>query len=205
MYFGAVLYIGNYYVPIDPDIPSEKMVSLFEDAQFTVVLGNAEHEAKIRSIGYQDAFYTANDVSDGMLSIPCVGGDDPLYMVYTSGSTGKPKGVLKSHKSVICYIEAYCNTFDFSDNEIIGNQTPFYFDVSAKDIYLLIKKGCSMEILPSSLFMMPPELIDYSNEKGVTFASWVLTAISIVAQMNPFSLVKPTTLKKVFLWEKLCP
>lgn len=205
LYFMAVLYSGNYYVPIDPEMPAEKMMAIFENAQFSVVLGNEEHKTKIRSIGYQGAFYTTRDVSDGVVSIPPMGGDDPLYMVYTSGSTGKPKGVLKSHKAVISYLEAYCNTFDFSDEEVIGNQTPFYFDASAKDIYLLIKKGCTMEILPSALFSLPPELIDYLNEKGVTFASWVPTAISIVAQLNPFSLVKPTTLNKVFFVGEVMP
>jgi non-ribosomal peptide synthetase component F len=126
-------------------------------------------------------------------------------MVYTSGSTGKPKGVLKSHKAVITYIESFCRTFDFSPNEVIGNQTPFFFDASAKDIYLMLKLGCRMEILPPQLFSLPPELIDYLNDKKVTFASWVPTVISLVAQLNPFSMVKPETLKKVFFVGEVMP
>jgi len=205
VYFMAVLYSGNFYVPIDPDMPKEKIAAIFEDAQFSVVLGNAEHQPTIRSVGYQGAFYNVLDVSDDAASIPEIGEEDPLYMVYTSGSTGKPKGVLKSHKAIVTYIEAYCKTFDFSEDEIIGNQTPFFFDASAKDIYLLLKMGCTMEILPSTLFMLPPELIDYLNQKRVTFASWVPTAISIVAQLNPFAMVKPETLKKMFFVGEVMP
>lgn len=205
VYFMAALYSGNFYVPIDPELHTDKMAAIFEDAQFQAVLGNGAQESKIRMLGYGGAFYTMDDAGQETLAIPEQGGEDPLYMVYTSGSTGKPKGVLKSHKAVIRYIEAYCNTFSFSEDEIIGNQTPFFFDASAKDLYLLLKKGCTMEILPSKLFMMPPELIDYLNEKGVTFAPWVPSAISIVAQLNPFSLVKPTTLKKVFFVGEVMP
>lgn len=205
VFFMAVLYSGNYYVPVDPDMPSEKISAIFKDADFSVVLGAEEHKAVADCIGYSGAFYTINDTADKMVEFPSVGGEDPIYMVYTSGSTGKPKGVLKSHKAVIQYIEAYCKTFDFSNDEVIGNQTPFFFDASAKDIYLMLKLGCSMEILPSTLFTLPPELIDYLNQKKVTFASWVPTAISIVAQLNPFSMVKPETLKKVFFVGEVMP
>ena len=38
-YFFATLYSGNYYVPIDPNMPIDKIASIFEDAEFSVVLG----------------------------------------------------------------------------------------------------------------------------------------------------------------------
>ena len=126
-------------------------------------------------------------------------------MIYTSGSTGKPKGVLKSHGAEIDYIETYRKTFSFTGEEVIGNQAPFFFDASAKDIYMMLCIGCTIEILPTSLFSFPPELIAYLNEKEVTFASWVPSVLSIVAQLNPFSLIKPTTLKRVFFVGEVMP
>lgn len=204
LFFG-VLYSGNYYVPIDPDMPTEKIAMIFEDACFQAVLGSDADRELARGIGYSGRYYTMNDIGEHMAAMPDAGDQDPIYMVYTSGSTGKPKGVLKSHKAVITYIEAFSRTFEFSADEVIGNQTPFYFDASAKDIYLMLKLGCRMEILPPTLFSLPPELIDYLNEKKVTFASWVPTVISLVAQLNPFSMVKPTTLKKVFFVGEVMP
>lgn len=201
-FFLGVLYSGNYYVPIDPELPAEKLRSVFDDAAFRVVLGPA---AYVLSIHYDGVYISIDDVGDGECPIPHTDHDDPLYMVYTSGSTGKPKGVLKSHSAEISFIEAYCNTFDFSDSDVIGNQTPFFFDASAKDLYMMLKLGCSLEILPTSLFSLPPELIDYLNEKKVSFVSWVPTAISLVAQLNPFSMVKPSTLKKVFFVGEVMP
>lgn len=207
-FFFGVLYSGNYYVPIDPEMKKEKIESILEDADITILLEDDKESKVVENVEFQGQYFTINDfekteVSD--IEIPEIGGDDPLYMVYTSGSTGKPKGVLKSHKAVISYIEAYVDTFHFSEDEIIGNQTPFFFDASAKDIYLMLKLGCKMEILPSSLFTLPPELIDYLNEKKVTFASWVPTVLSLVAQLNPFSMVKPETLKKIFFVGEVMP
>lgn len=204
LFFG-VLYSGNFYVPLDPDMPTEKLKTILSDAGISVLLGTQETELRLAEAEYQGHYYTLQDAPEADCPLPDTDADEPLYMVYTSGSTGKPKGVLKSHRAEISYIEAYSRTFSFSSDEIIGNQTPFYFDASGKDIYLMLKLGCTMEILPTQLFSMPTQLIEYLNQKGVTFASWVPTAISIVAQLNPFSLVTPTTLKKLFFVGEVMP
>ena len=204
-FFFAVLYSGGFYVPIDPDMPEDKLAAVLSDSGADTVLGMKSDEDKLRKTGFTGRYLTEESFLAEECEVPKLRKDTPAYMVYTSGSTGKPKGVLKSHGAVISFIEAYTKTFDFSCDEVIGNQTPFFFDASAKDIYLTIKLGATMEILPSTLFTLPPELIDYLNEKKVTFASWVPTAISIVAQLNPFSMVKPTTLKKLFFVGEVMP
>ena len=63
---------------------------------------------------------------------------DPLYATFTSGSTGIPKGVITCHRSVIDMTEALVDTFGFSQESIFGNQNPFYFDASIKDIYSVL-------------------------------------------------------------------
>ena len=58
---------------------------------------------------------------------------------FTSGSTGTPKGVVISHRSVIDFIDIFTKKFNINQFDIIGNQAPFDFDVSVKDIYSTIK------------------------------------------------------------------
>ncbi len=205
IFFFAVLFSGNFYIPIDPDMPPEKKRHIFEDADLKIILGTPGMHDMLSSVAFSGTYITQNDISDDLVSIPNVGGDDPAYMVYTSGSTGIPKGVLKSHKALLSFVQAYNETFDFSPDEIIGNQTPFYFDASAKDIYMMVQLGCTLDILPSTLFTLPPDLIDYLNEHQVSFASWVPTVLSLVSQLNPFSYVKPTTLKKIFFVGEVMP
>lgn len=207
-FFFGILYSGNYYIPIDPEMTKEKIESIVNDAKIPLILEESNDVSLYKRVEYTGEYLQLHDfdtIKDCSLSIPDIWDDDPIYMIYTSGSTGKPKGVLKSHKAVMSYIEAYVETFDFNENEVIGNQAPFFFDASAKDIYLMIKLGCTMEILPSSLFSLPPELMEYLNNKKVTFISWVPTAFSLVAQLNPFSLIKPETLKKAFFVGEVMP
>ena len=204
-FFMGVLYSGNFYVPVDPDMPPEKKQAIVDETGMSVILGTEENRALLEPLRFQGKYVTLNDIGAEKCGLPDAGGDDPLYMVYTSGSTGKPKGILKSHAAEISYIDAYCDTFDFSPEDVIGNQTPFFFDASGKDIYLMLKMGCTLEILPTKLFSFPTELMEYMNERRITFISWVPTAISIVAQLNPFSMVKPEYLRKVFFVGEVMP
>ena len=203
--FMGVLYGGNYYVPIDPDMPADKKRAILDETGMRAILGPEGARAELIELGFRGRYLPIDGIGTGECAIPDAGGDDPLYMVYTSGSTGKPKGILKSHSAEISFIEAYCRTFNFRSEDVIGNQTPFFFDASAKDIYLMVRLGCTLEILPTKLFSFPPELIEALNEKRVTFVSWVPTALSIVAQLNHFSLVKPRYLRKVFFVGEVMP
>ena len=203
--FLAVLYSGNYYVPIDPDMPAEKMQAILDDAGPEIMLGSEASRARLSALNYSGSFYTVADAGDKACERPCVGGDDPLYMVYTSGSTGKPKGVLKSHRAEISFLQAYIKTFGFTGEEIIGNQTPFFFDAAGKDFYLMLATGATLQIIPTELFAMPPMLIEYLNERNISFLSWVPTALSIVAQLRTFSFILPRTLKQVFFVGEVMP
>ncbi len=191
-------------MPIDPDAPIEKNRKILNDCDANVILGDEEY----RNVFKGRKYYSVENISDDVECIDVdlsIEPDTPAYMVYTSGSTGNPKGVLKSHGAVISFIEAYTETFDFSNDEIIGNQTPFFFDASCKDYFLSVYLGATLEIIPTEKFAMPTELIEYLNEKEITFISWVPTALSIVAQLNTFSFIKPTTLKKVFFVGEVMP
>ena len=203
--FLAALYSGNYYVPIDPDMPAAKRQAILDDAAPAVVLGREAVRSALDGLRFPGRFLTPANAAAAPVPLPTCGGDDPLYMVYTSGSTGKPKGVLKSHAAEISFLEAYCSAFAFDETEIIGNQTPFFFDAAAKDFYLMLKTGARLEIIPTEKFAMPTVLVEYLNEKQITFLSWVPTALAIVAQLRTFSFVKPETVRRVFFVGEVMP
>ena len=100
---------------------------------------------------------------------------------------------------------AYSSYFHLGSDEIIGNQTPFFFDASAKDLYLMMYTGAALEVLPSEMFIFPVTLIEYMIERKVSYVCWVPTALAIVAQMLTFKKVLPETLKKVFFVGEVFP
>ena len=203
--FMAAVYSGSYYIPIDPDMPKEKIKTIIDESNSTVVLGEDCNHELFNSLDVNAVFLTDKDSTNDICDMPSIESHSPLYMVYTSGSTGKPKGVVKSHGAFIDFIETYTATFNFTSDEIIGNQTPLFFDASAKDIYLMLKTGATLEIIPTEKFAMPTELIDYLNERKITFICWVPTALSIVAQIRTFSFIVPQYLKRVFFVGEVMP
>lgn len=201
--FLAVTLSGNYYIPLDPALPTQKRRAILDDAALTLVLGGAAGRALLAQENV--SYLTLADAAAQECAVPEADADTPLYMVYTSGSTGKPKGVLKSHGAMVSFLSAYTARFGFSEREVIGNQTPFFFDASAKDYYLMFWTGARLEILPSELFSFPVRLIEYMNARGVTFISWVPTALCIVTQLGTFRELLPTTLRRVFFIGEVFP
>jgi non-ribosomal peptide synthetase component F len=122
-----------------------------------------------------------------------------------SVSAGGAKGGGSGRGAVRGGVGAFCNTFPIDNNEIIGNQTPFFFDASAKDIYLMMKTGATLDIIPIELFAMPTMLIEYLNKKSITYLSWVPTAIAIVSQLSTFDFIIPTTIRRVFFVGEVMP
>lgn len=207
--FLGTVYSRNFYVPLDPDAPGEKLRAIIEDAGMEIILGGDRDVSRMGEIGFSGMLITPDKLAieplEALQDDAALSEEEPLYMVYTSGSTGKPKGVLKSHKAEISYIEAFCETFSFSETDVIGNQTPFFFDAAAKDLYLMLKMGITMEIIPTECFALPPELMQYLNQRQITVAFWVPTVLSIVAQLNPFSEIRPETLRSVFFVGEVMP
>ena len=94
-------------------------------------------------------------IRDGMTD------SDPLYCLFTSGSTGTPKGVVIRHRSVLSFIPAFTGLFGIGENDVIGNQAPFDFDVSVKDIYAALYTGAALVVIPRQLFSQPAALMDF--------------------------------------------
>lgn len=142
---------------------------------------------------------------------------DPLYVMFTSGSTGTPKGIAVSHRSVIDFIGEFVGLFGIDETDVIGNQAPFDFDVSVKDIYSTVAVGATMQIVPKKCFSFPMPLMDFLVERKVTTLIWAVSALCIISTYRGFSYKTPHDIKRVLfsgeampikhlkIWQKALP
>ncbi|QOJ30179.1 MAG: amino acid adenylation domain-containing protein [Ignavibacteriales bacterium] len=203
--FVGVAYSGNFYVPIDKQMPKSRIELILQTLKpiATVVLASEVEFSRsiapgLATIVYEEAIKNPVVAEDELARIRRFSVDtDPIYATFTSGSTGIPKGVITCQRSVVDMTEALVSTFNFDENIIVGNQNPFYFDASIKDIYCTLKCGGTMYIIPKSCFVFPAKLVDYLNKYQINLILWSAAAIALVANTGAFELEKPSSLKKV--------
>lgn len=121
----------------------------------------------------------------------------PLYVNFTSGSTGTPKGVAVSHRSVIEFMAPFTELFRITEQDVLGNQAPFDFDVSVKDIYSGLYTGAKVQIIPREYFSNPTMLMDYLCEKKTSVLIWAVSAMCFVSIMNALEYRTPETIRAV--------
>ena len=184
----GVVYSGNFYVPIDPTMPRERIELIYKTLEpvYTIdARSGAENTGTEKTARFDEAL-TACPADEALLRKIRDGhiNTDPLYSIFTSGSTGVPKGVLISHRSVIDLVGSFEEAFAFSDGDVFGNQAPFDFDVSVKDIYNAMYVGASVQIIPKRCFKTPKLLLDYLQEKRINTLIWAVSALRIVADFK---------------------
>ena len=210
-FLGAV-YSGNFYTPIDVTMPKERVLSILHTLQPQVLLIDEKSRKAANHLGYEGEIIVLEElleteIDDALLRKirRSVIDTDPLYALFTSGSTGVPKGVVISHQAVVNLTEWYTEAFSISDAEIIGNQAPFYFDSSVKDLYAVLKTGAQMEIIPKMLFSFPKKLLEYLEEKQINYIDWVPSALCIVVNTGALENFQPSYLKKIMFCGEAMP
>jgi len=204
--FMAVLYSGNFYVPIDCDMPKQRIAGILSQLDPLLLIHSDTTWSLAESLvdscpalSAETGFQTAPDFAlleqrrNRVLDI------DPVYVIFTSGSTGVPKGSVISHRSLIDFIEWMADTFDFSEQDVLANQAPFFFDLSGKDIYLTLKCAATLHIIPKKLFMFPLMLLEFIAEKRATSLVWATAAFHLLANSGALESIKPQSLNKVML------
>lgn len=209
--FGAV-YAGCFYVIIDPAQPPERIRGIFRVLSPELVVTNKENVNLLEQAGYCKCKYLLKDViheeinMEKLVSIrKKIHKTDLLYGIFTSGSTGVPKCIVVSHKAVIDFITHFIDTFGFTSNDRIGNQAPFDFDVSVKDIFTSVLTGSTLILIPKRLFAIPPALLDYLCEKRINTLVWAVSALTTVSALKGLRYKVPKDVKRVMFSGEVMP
>ena len=210
--FFGVIYGGNFYVPIDEEMPHLRIKLILENLNPIAIICDETTIKFVETFQYNGAVYLYEDISRTSINDDVIQGirevaidTDPIYVVFTSGSTGIPKGVVACHRSVIDYIESLSSVLEFNQNTIFGNQTPLYFDACLKELYPTLKFGATTYIIPKSLFMFPLKLVEFLNEYKINTVCWVVSALTIISSFRVFDKVVPKYLHTVAFGSEVFP
>lgn len=201
--FLGIALSNNFYVPVSEDTPKERLSDILEigDVQYGFDCPFLKN-----CLDSKEAMTTliSEDAVNQMKALHSR--DNPLYLMFTSGSTGKPKGVIKSHGNILAFAENFRKTFPFiGDNLKLCNQTPFYFDASAKDIYLTLALKSTLYIPSKETFALPNKSVEYLSDNHIDMIMWVPSALVMIAKIRALKFIRPESLKYVFFIGEVFP
>jgi len=201
------LYSGNFYVPVDINTPEGRLRSILETLKDYKVLTDGKNLERLKNIAEDKDILLIGELLSGAADdsgffeterrLRSITDSSLMYIIFTSGSTGTPKGVAVRHRSVMDYIESIMDEIGMKREDVCGNQTPFYADMSLKDLYMTLASGAELCLIPTGYFSFPVKLLQYMEEKKISFCMWVPTVYRIVAQFKALSKVRPSSLRTI--------
>lgn len=210
--FYGVVYAGCFYVPLDPDMPTERIRTILQSVGARAVIVDKKGSAVAARLAFEGELLDYEALScgsaDDLLLARVREGQidtDPIYVVFTSGSTGVPKGVVACHRSVIDYTEALCEALPFSEDTVFANQTPLFFDAPLKELMPVIKYGATAYLVPKKYFMFPMRLCEFLNEHRVNTVCWVVSALTMISGLGVLDVNPPRYLHTVAFGSEVFP
>ncbi len=211
----GILMSGNCYCPLDVQSPPPRLRRMLEKLQPAAAVTTEALRPRLVEAGFHP------DQILLLEQIPAVSDDsmwtriqerlsalidlDPAYVIFTSGSTGEPKGVTIPHRGVIDYIEWAVECYDIGPEEILGNQSPFFFDNSTLDLYLCFATGATLHLIPEVHYRFPLRLLEYLQQEKISFIFWVPSVLVQVANLKLLEQVRPGALKKILFAGEVMP
>ena len=210
--FYGVLYAGCFYIPLDADMPAERMELILKNTHARAMIVDAKGQKMADKLNFSGELLSYGTLGQNRIDLAALDAirqgqidTDPIYIVFTSGSTGIPKGVAACHRSVIDYTESLCDALSFSEDTVFGNQTPLFFDAPLKELMPTIKFGATTYLIPKSLFLFPMRLCDFLNEHRINTVCWVVSALTMISSLGVLEKNPPKYLTTVAFGSEVFP
>ncbi|KAJ2988732.1 hypothetical protein HDV02_005442, partial [Globomyces sp. JEL0801] len=160
----GILKAGGAYIPIDHELPLERIQYMLELADCSTILYHPDIRQEVYDgLDVSKTVSLLETTSQNDFIAPVIRGDSPAYVVFTSGSTGKPKGVTTSHKSLQSFM--LTNYFEVDVGVRVAQVASISFDVCVGDVFLALSYSGILVLRSSSNFFLA---IESANSVDVT-------------------------------------
>lgn len=191
----GILKTGACYVPLDPLAPPSRLSLIANNCGLKFLVTTSNKHRQVTSIASQSKALKHVVVldkhrNDNTTDIPGIAmnfRDDveksPLhsssapgqltqgslaYILYTSGSTGQPKGVMVSHRAALAFVDWSLRAFAIEGEDILSSHAPLHFDLSIFDIFVSMKAGARVCIVPQGWSAFPRTMTEFIQEQNLT-------------------------------------
>lgn len=146
----AVFKMGATYLPIDPDLPMDRIAYMIEDSGACGVICREHFWQVFRETGVPDQLITIHPeniyIDNNHHDIPSETAAAMAYLMYTSGTTGHPKAVCISQPALVNYILSAALYYVNQDAPAFALFTSISFDLTVTSIFTPLVTGGSIVV-----------------------------------------------------------
>ncbi|MFM2002337.1 MAG: hypothetical protein RI963_1763 [Planctomycetota bacterium] len=144
----GVMKSGAAYLPLDTELPEERLRFTLEDAGVEVVVTTEELAGQLpEGIREVICWGEASLLDQPATNPPAIATPDHLaYVIYTSGSTGRPKGVMLEHRAVSNYVQAAIQEYGIDAQDRVMQFASVSFDAHVEEVYPCLVQGGTLVI-----------------------------------------------------------
>jgi amino acid adenylation domain-containing protein len=174
----AVLKVGGAYLPLDPDIPAERLAYMIDNAGAGVLittraLGEDLPRQHVRTL-YLDIRQGVDTHVESDIPgepIPVFANRDPdqlAYVIYTSGSTGRPKGVQVSVRALTNVLTFFSEEPGLATFDVLLSTAGISFDMFGCEVLSSLCLGARLVLADRTRLLETGYLGDIAEECDVT-------------------------------------
>ncbi|MCP5048415.1 MAG: amino acid adenylation domain-containing protein, partial [bacterium] len=183
----AVLKAGGTYLPVDPEYPDSRIISMLKESKSSLLItqreilegkqlgGGDNSPAVILTTELTGGIARQSEKNPEPLSSP----DDLIYIIFTSGSTGVPKGAGVFHRGFVNLMNWFVTDFDLDVHDTNLLITSFSFDLTQKNFYASAMSGGTIS-LPTIRHFEPRIILQQIWDNKIT---WINCTPSMFAQL----------------------
>ncbi|MER6421945.1 amino acid adenylation domain-containing protein [Streptomyces sp. NPDC001137] len=145
---------GAPYLPLDADLPVERLRRQIDISQCRMVVTSSEHAPLL---GASDELVLLDEQREEIDALPATpiplrtGPTHPAYVMYTSGSTGMPKGVMVHHGGLANYLLWAAEEYAARGEGGSPYFTSISFDLGIPSLFAPLLTGQPVVLLPDPL------------------------------------------------------
>ncbi|UCH96115.1 MAG: amino acid adenylation domain-containing protein, partial [Candidatus Aminicenantes bacterium] len=191
----GILKAGAAYIPMDPQYPNERLITILKDAQPSVLITQTSHANRFD--GYNGKIICLDpgrDVTVGEDSGNCINACKPgnaACIIYTSGSTGEPKGILIDNRNIVNLVYSFILSYEPGPGDHILPLTSIASASFVGEILPILTAGGGIVLADKVHFLDMKKLMQLLSDYRVTILS---TVPSMIARLNASGL-KPDKLR----------
>ena len=190
---------GAAYLPIDPNLPTERRQYLLQEGQVRLVL---TQDQLVQTLVWPESIRLLAVDEDDLAGpakppLPTVQSPaDLAYVIYTSGSTGVPKGVMIDHRGTVNTILDLNERLGIGPQDRVLALSNLNFDLSVYDVFGILAAGGTIVMPDAEAARDPAHWLDLIARHQVTLWNSVP---SLMQMMVEFLVGRPNQIERTSL------